>query len=211
MPNVRVFVYPPQKSPDARAIINRTARPEMTLLRAKVLHVLGRYCSVGYDLTLLEVQKLLYFLQEAGEPLRLRYKKDYYGPYADNLRHVLHLFEGHFISGFADGKNKPETPIHLIPEAIEEAKNIIQKNNASLMTGETMLDRVLRLIEGFETPYGMELLSTVHWIAVHENGSSDEASVLESVFNWNNRKRDVMKPEHVKIARKRLIEHGWIQ
>ncbi len=211
VPNVRVLVYPPQKSPDANSMINRTERPKMTTLRAKVLHVLGRYCSAGYDLKLLEVQKLLYFLQEAGEPLRLRFKKDYYGPYADNLRHVLHLFEGHFINGFADGKNKPETPIHLIPEAIEEARRIIQKNDTSPETGETILDKVLKLIEGFETPYGMELLATVHWVTIHEKGSSDEDAVLEAVYNWNSRKREVMKPEHVKIARKRLIEHGWIQ
>ncbi len=31
----------------------------------------------------------MYFLQEAGEPLRLRFTKGLYGPYAENLRHVL--------------------------------------------------------------------------------------------------------------------------
>jgi len=30
--------------------------------------------------TLIEVHKLMYFMQEAGEPLRLNYRKHHYGP-----------------------------------------------------------------------------------------------------------------------------------
>ena len=58
--------------------------------------------------TLLEVHKLMYFMQEAGEPLRLRFKKAPYGPYAENLRHVLHAIEGHLVAGYADG-GEPRT------------------------------------------------------------------------------------------------------
>lgn len=89
------------------------------------MKLLQQYCVLGYELTLLEVQKLLYFLQECGEPLRLRFKKQSYGPYADNLRHVLHQFEGHFTMGFAAGQNKPNTKVQLIPTAIEEADKLL--------------------------------------------------------------------------------------
>ena len=71
--------------------------PAMSMCRANVLLVLSRYYVLGYQLTLLEVHKLLYFLQVAGEDLSLRFTKEAYGPYADNLRHVL-KFEGHFTS-----------------------------------------------------------------------------------------------------------------
>ena len=54
-------------------------------------------------LTLLEVHKLMYFMQDVGEPLNLRFTKGPYGPYADNLRHVLHAVEGHLVSGYTDG------------------------------------------------------------------------------------------------------------
>jgi uncharacterized protein YwgA len=56
------------------------------------------------------VHKLMYFLQEAGEPLKLRYTKAPYGPYAENLRHVLHAIEGHLVAGYADGGDAPDKP-----------------------------------------------------------------------------------------------------
>ena len=58
--------------------------------------------------TLLEVHKLMYFMQVAGEPLRLKYVKHHYGPYAENLRHVLKAVEGHLIAGYADGGDAPD-------------------------------------------------------------------------------------------------------
>ena len=60
-------------------------------------------------------------LQEAGEPLRLRYKAAPYGPYAENLRHVLHAIEGHLIAGYDDGGDAPDKPLTLVPGAVEEA------------------------------------------------------------------------------------------
>ena len=63
----------------------------MTTGRAALVVLLHRYLGGLMDpfVTLLEVHKLMYFMQEAGEPLRLHYAKAPYGPYADNLRHVL--------------------------------------------------------------------------------------------------------------------------
>ena len=77
----------------------------MTPGRAALVGVMNRYLDGLLDpfVTLLEVHKLMYFMQEVGEPLRLRYKKAPYGPYAENLRHVLNEIEGHLISGYADG------------------------------------------------------------------------------------------------------------
>jgi hypothetical protein len=103
---------------------NQTSKPQMTPGRAAVLALMNRYQVPGYGylLSLLEVQKLAYFLQEAGEPLKLAYEPHHYGPYADNLRHVLHRLEGHYVTGFGDGKNKPDTPLQLLSGAAEEAE-----------------------------------------------------------------------------------------
>lgn len=64
---------------------------------------MDRYLSglLGPFVSLIEVHKLMYFLQEAGEPLRLRYVKAHYGPYAENLKHVFNAIEGHLASGSA--------------------------------------------------------------------------------------------------------------
>lgn len=181
----------------------------MTPSRASVLRVLSEYGVLGYELSLLEVQKLLYFLQVAGEPLRLRFEQGPYGPYADNLRHVLSLFEGHFIQGFGAGDNRPRTPIRLVPEAVLEATRICEAN----VTPEhrERVQKVFRLIEGFESPYGMELLSSVHWVATQGSADrNDVDSVVVAVHGWNPRKRSVMKPPHISLAWNRLRDLGWL-
>jgi len=202
VPEVRVLLFAPHGAPDADKMLNRTARPPMTLSRAVVLKLLQQYCVLGYELTLLEVQKLLYFMQEFGEPLRLRFEKQYYGPYADNLRHVLNLFEGHFTRGFADGNNKPDTVIHLLPNATREADAYIARHHGEDNGHVEHLKQVAALIEGFESPYGMELLSSVHWLLKHEKLSPD--AVTGAVKAWNPRKAKLMKPEHIEIALQRL-------
>ena len=118
--------------------------------------------ALDYSRTLLEVQKLAYFLQEAGEPLRLKYEAGHYGPYAANLNKVLEVMEGHFIRGYGDSQ-KPAAEIELLPGAVEEAAEFLKDR----MDSAARLERVAELIEGFETPYGMELLSTVHWSACY--------------------------------------------
>ena len=99
----------------------------------------------------------MYFMQEAGQPLRLTYAKAAYGPYAENLRHVLHAVEGHLISGYADGGDAPNKQIELVPGATAEAEAFLNDDHEA----KPRLDRVAELVEGFETPFGLELLSTV--------------------------------------------------
>ncbi len=87
-PNLLVQVYEPHGAPDAKAMLVRTQRPRMTSARALFIKLMQQYASLAYRLTLLEIQKLAYFLQESGEPLRLRYEAGHYGPYAGNLNKV---------------------------------------------------------------------------------------------------------------------------
>lgn len=115
-----------------------------------VIALIDRYLVPGFDypISLLEIQKLVYFLKEAGEDLpRVDFVKHHYGPYADVLRHVLEKLEGHFITGYGAGEDKPETPIHLLPGAAEEAFLFLKRHPETL----SRFDRVAQLIEGFET------------------------------------------------------------
>ncbi len=64
----------------------------------------------------------MYFMQEAGQPLRLQYAKGPYGPYAENLRHVLNAVEGYLVSGYADGGDSPVKQIELVPGAVDDAQ-----------------------------------------------------------------------------------------
>lgn len=207
--DVEVLVFEPNGAPAPEAMRNATAKPKMTPGRAAVLSLMNRYLVPGYDyrLSLLEVQKLAYFLQVAGERLGLNYQAGYYGPYADDLRHVLNRIEGHYLRGFGDGKNTPETPLELLGDAAAAAEAFLMSRNES----QARLDEVAALIEGYETPFGMELLSSVHWVATHDRDaatSPDEA--VRAVHAWTDRKATSMKREQIRAAWLHLKERGWL-
>jgi O-acetyl-ADP-ribose deacetylase (regulator of RNase III) len=209
VPDVEALIYAPKGAPEPAAMITRTRSPEMSSSRANIMRLLSEYCILGYELSLLEIQKILYFLQVAGEPLRLRFEKGSYGPYADNLRHVLHQFEGHFIVGFGDGKNSPRTPIRLFEQAVGEAVRVSEES--STPEQKQRVRRVFDLIEGFESPYGMELLASVHWVATHETACNDTEAVVHAINAWNDRKSRIMNPEHIRVAWNRLHDLGWLE
>ena len=207
--DVQVMVFAPKGAPQAADIVHRTERPTMNPSRAIVLKICRQYPALDYQLTLLEIHKLLYFLQSAGEPLRLRFAKETYGPYADNLRHLLHRFEGHFTLGFADGRNKPDTEISLLPGAVEAAETFLAEHAESSTVSLGRLKRVVALVEGLESPFGMELLATVHWVACHEGARGLDA-VVSAVHGWNARKQKLMSREHIALVHQRLTGQGWI-
>lgn len=209
MPEVEWRIYPPQNAPQAEKMLNRTTKPRMTIGRAAVIGLINEYLTTGlhYKLSLLEVQKLVYFLTATGEKLnKVHFQKHHYGPYADVLRHVLDKMEGHFISGYADGINKPDTPIILKDGADKDAQSFL----ASHPDTKHNFDEVTKLVDGFESPYGMELLSTVHWVVTREcqpeNITLEE--VIKKVHSWSERKAQ-MKPSHIKAALERLQDQNW--
>jgi uncharacterized protein YwgA len=73
----------------------------MTPGPAAFIGLLARYLMPGDSASPLVVQKLLYFLQEAGQPLKPTFTKQTYGPYADQVRHAVLAMEGHFVTGLA--------------------------------------------------------------------------------------------------------------
>ena len=209
--NIEVVLYPPQPAPESSRIPNITERPHMTLGRAMVLKLLKQYCVLGYELTFLEIQKLLYFLQEAGEPLKLKFEKYHYGPYADNMRHVLSRFEGHFTIGFGEGRSNPRTPIQILPEALDEIEKYLAEHSTHIEQYNSRLEKVKKLIVGFESPLGMELLATIHWLVKHEAISPNNPDeIIKKIQSWNQHKKNTMKPAHILVAMERLTQEKWI-
>jgi O-acetyl-ADP-ribose deacetylase (regulator of RNase III)/uncharacterized protein YwgA len=195
--NMDVHVYEPAGSPKVDKMKIGTKTPRMTESRALLLASLNQYKEPGYRLSLLEVQKVAYFLQEAGEPLKLNFEKNKYGPYAENLNFVLQRLEGHFIRGYGDRNRNAE--IYLINSAGQKAYHYLENNKKD----KERLERVNEIIRGFETPYGMELLATVHWILKTKHPSSDEELVAD-VQSWNERKRELFPAKHIIKASKHL-------
>lgn len=206
VPDVAVLLFEPAGAPAAKDMPVGTTRPDLTVARALFIGLMKRYVEEGYRLTLLEINKLAYFLQEAGQPLRLNFDAGHYGPYAPNLNKVLERLEGHYTSGYGDSQ-KPDVEIGLLEGANEQAERFLESRERE----HSRLQRVEELIGGFKTPYGMELLSSAHWLATHGEPRTETAEeAIDGFARWNPRKRDMFRPEHIRIAWSRLVEQGWV-
>lgn len=208
--DVDVRLYPPAGAPTASQMVVATERPVLTPGKAALVAIIDRYSVVAMSTSLIEIQKLMYFLQEAGEDLRLRFVDHYFGPYADNLRHVLKALEGHHLRGFGDGSNPVEhsEPVVVLPGAAEEAADALADHPE---VGSRM-HRVLELVEGFESPFGLELLASVHWAAVRAEWGADDGpdTVSERVMAWSARKRRLFSADHITTAWEQLRDQGWL-
>ena len=204
--DVDVTIFEPSSISDQKAPPQNIKAPQLTSGRAALISLIDRYLSACLDpeITLLELQKLMYFLQVSGEALRLRYEQADYGPYAPNLSHVLHRLEGHYVSGYGDGRDKPDKKLMLIAGALEEADAMLKKHPET----SSNLNKVASLVEGFETPYGLELLATSHWLI--KNKKPETVKELFHLFSeWNERKSKFTEAQ-IDKAYRILIEKGWV-
>ena len=204
--DVHVIVFEPGSAPDTATVTQQRPVPRMTPGRAALVELLNRYLQGLLDpfVTLLEAHKLMYFMQEAGQPLRLKYQRAPYGPYAENLRHVLREIDGYLISGYADGGDAPERQLQLVPGAAEEAQAFLSADDET----RERFERVAELVGGFETPFGLELLATVHWVMTRD-GAVNHDDVVNRTYAWNERKRQ-FTPRQIGIAMRCLSTNGWV-
>ncbi|MDP2661353.1 MAG: macro domain-containing protein [Dehalococcoidia bacterium] len=206
LPEVRVLLFEPTGIPDADKMAKSSKIPNMTVGRAALVGLVRRYLGAVMDpaVSLLEIHKLMYFMQEAGENLKLQYQKATFGPYAENLRHVLNAVDGHFISGYGDASDQPGKQIELMPGIWEQAEAFLEDHPET----KKRFERVVELIEGFETPFGMELLSTVHWIATREGVLTVDEAIAKT-YAWSDRKR-MFQEGHIRTAWDVLDHNGWL-
>jgi O-acetyl-ADP-ribose deacetylase (regulator of RNase III) len=202
---IGVYVFAPEGAPAPSRMPVRTLAPRLTRARAALLAILRAYAEPGFRLTMLEIQKLAYLLQESGEPLKLDFGRGTYGPYAEALQFVLQRLEGHYIRGYGDRSG--ETDIHLTADATPAANTILESNPRTA----ARLAKVTALIEGFETPYGLELLTTVHYLAKEAPADlSTPEAAIRKLHSWSVRKRNRFTPEHVRVAWHHLANQNWL-
>lgn len=206
VPDVRAIVFEPKGAPEPALMAKRKDAPNMTPGRATLIALANRYLAGFMDpsVTLLEIHKLMYFMQAAGQPLRLSFQEALYGPYAENLRHVLNAIEGWFIRGYSDGGDAPDKEVELVYDFVPQAMTIIDSDPET----KARFDRVADLVNGFETPFGMELLATTHWVAAHKGARTAEEAI-ELVHNWNERKAQ-FDGEQIRLAWRTLHDQGWL-
>jgi O-acetyl-ADP-ribose deacetylase (regulator of RNase III) len=206
LPDIRVLLFAPEGAPAADAMPVKTKRPTMNPNRASLLLAMASYALPGYRLTMLEIQKLAYLLQEIGQPLKLAFVKGPYGPYAEDLHKVLQRVEGHFIRGYGDRSR--DASVRVLPEATAEAEAAVRPDPEA----SARLDKLREVIDGFESPYGMELLATAHWVAKHDTAAAhDPRTTVKDVQAWSPQKRRRFRPDHIELAWGRLHDQGLMQ
>ncbi len=183
---VSILVYEPTAK--YHNVRKRTGVKKLTPSRAMVAELVRRYWILGMECSLLEIQKLAWFLQRVIEvqglenELGLKFEANYYGPYANNLDHLLNALDGSYLK--ADKRIPDSDPLDVI------AFNDTQKNYVeTYLINEAKeylpaLEKASEIIDGFESPFGMELLSTIDWLLVNEGCEPTLASIKGGIARW---------------------------
>ncbi len=209
--DVNIIIYPPAGSPSSQAIVTSDEHVSLTVVRATIVELISRYNQIALCSTRLEAQKLLYFATEAGIATAFDFEKKQFGPYSRKLHQAIIGLEGRYIKGYGDGcggLNSGWAQIMTVPAVLPEVRNYL----ADYPTVMASIERVERLVTGFETPLGMELLATIHWIITRENPNAgcDIEMLTSEIGKWARRKAKLFKPDHIEMALSRLREEGWI-
>jgi len=161
----------------------------LTPARALIVELLRRYQVIGFDCTLLEIQKLAWFLERAishlgiKNPLDLRFEANLYGPYAKRLRHLLEALDGSYLH--CKKRLSDAGPLDTISfdQSKKEALSVYLKSD-ECKNYLPALNATANLIEGFESPLGMEALATIDWLLVNMKCSPQIAAIKEGLQQW---------------------------
>jgi O-acetyl-ADP-ribose deacetylase (regulator of RNase III) len=185
--SVDVLVFEPTAK--YQNVAKRVGVNKLTPARALIAEMVRRYWVLGIECTYLEVQKLGWFLErtihELGlkDPLDLRFSADRYGPYSDRLRHLLNGLDGSYLhcdKRLSDAG--PSDTIWFDEDRRPFVDAYLKQSDALDLL--RILDRTSELIDGFESPLGMELLSTVDWLIEREQCDASLASVRYGLARW---------------------------
>lgn len=155
-------------------VAKRRGVEKLTPARALVAEMVHRYDLLGLDCSILEVQKLAWFLERGlrrfamEDVLQFRFAANKYGPYSHNLTKLLDGLDGSYLH--CDRRLADATPFDQIWFDRTKSDHIA----AYLKAGDgkpflPALDWASETIDGFQSPLGMELLATVDWL-IHRDG-----------------------------------------
>lgn len=200
---VDIIVFQPKDAVDRPEHIN--AELIMTYERAillKALVDLERYFDGCFDR--ISLQKIGYFLQELGINFNLKFSRNLYGPYSDALKKAYIAFEQHgMIKGFTQG----DRLTHVTPSGCAAADDFL--GNA-YQSHNNIVDKLSKLVQGYESPYGLELLSSVHWLVHHEKHDAVE-NIINGIRGWSEDKRSSFNDKAIRLAHARLTEDNLLQ
>jgi O-acetyl-ADP-ribose deacetylase (regulator of RNase III) len=205
LPNVEVLIYEPNES--IKEILQKENTKKeygLTPARAMLLFALFKYEQLGEVASIFAANKLAYFLQKSGEPLRLQFVRYVYGPYAQAVEKVLYALNGKYLKGLEQMKAEVFEPLQLNYDKYEEISNYIKSSISDEQ--KQRLDNLFRVIEGFESTLSLEILSSIHFLKSEEPFLSQN-EIFEKICEWNERKKEKITKDYVEIAFNHLDEY----
>ena len=202
--DAEVLIYEP--SPEIQELLKREEKPsaaKLTSVRAMLLQLLYNYRALGEFTSEFAAEKLSYFLQRFGEQqLKLDFQKGIYGPYSGKVRHILYVVNGYYLKGYEQKEAKPFEPLEMMVDKAPEIQAYIKEKLSN--EERDRLRRVSDLINGFESPYGLELLATVDYL-IQENKTFNTEIISEKL--WSERKKDMFYKQHIEMAIQHLLRY----
>jgi len=187
MPDVDVIAFEPTAK--YQNVAKREGVHKLTVPRALVAESIRRYWVLGIECTLLEIHKLAWFLERAiqnqklADVLRLKFHADRYGPYSPRLNHLLNALDGSYLH--SDKRISDCGPMDTIGFADTKTDTLaayLRSGDGKSYAG--VLEETDRLIDGFQSPLGMELLATVDWLLRREKCAPNIPSLRRGMERW---------------------------
>lgn len=206
LPNVSIQIYEPNEA--VKEVLQKEEIKKevgLTAARAMLLYALFNYEKLGEVATIFSANKLAYFLQTSGEPMRLQFVPYKYGPYAQAIEKVLYAMNGKYLTGIEQMKARAFEPLQLNYEKYDEVKQYVNTNLTS--DQKQRLESVFRIIDGFETTLSLEILSSAHFL-ITENPNLTEDQLFNKIQDWNERKKNLVTKEYINIALEHLRDYG---
>lgn len=214
--DVEIWVYEPTKK--YQNVAKKSGVNKLTPARALVAELVRRYWILGMECSLLEIQKLAWFLQRVIESqglknvLQLNFAANNYGPYANNLDHLLNALDGSYLK--SDKRIPDSDPLDVIAFNDEKKQQVEVYLATEAREYLPALRKATEIIDGFESPYGMELLATVDWLVTREGCQPTLESIKSGLANWPagkkwaERKLSLFDDRSLQIAIDRVSQAG---
>lgn len=196
--------------------VKRQGVQNLTPARALMAEMIRQYEILGFDCSILEAQKLAWFLSGAIDSARLPnpiaddFVANRYGPYSEKVRHLLDGLDGTYLEchrRLADARHFD--PIRFCYERQDEIVAYLTTPEASLY--RAALDDANGVIDGYQSPHGLELLATVDWLHKHAGAALEANAMMDAIAHWPGpdgaaeRKAKIFTRHHVQQAVQRLL------
>jgi len=188
----------------------RKERVALTPARAMLLAVLYDLVRNGEFVSEFAAEKVAYFLQRFGakDVFKLEFQPNFYGPYSGKVKHVLYYLNGSYLSGYISKDKKPFDELSLVMDAEEDVLAFLSQKTETNYA--EIVDKTKHFLQGFYSSFGLELLSTIDFIA-QKNSTNDSNLITDLLSNWSDRKKTMFSnSKFLSIALKRLEQSALL-